>query len=116
MTTLEVLDDRLLGLVAADARCEQLVDGLLSSEGPIWVAESRYLLFSDIRHDRRCRWDDRDGFRVVAEGTNKGNGMTLDARGRLIVCEHVTSSLVRMDASGTGSGREVLASPTRGSS
>jgi gluconolactonase len=36
--------------------------------------------------------------------------MTLDAQGRLIVCEHVTSSVVRMDPDGTGSAREVLAS------
>jgi gluconolactonase len=36
--------------------------------------------------------------------------MTLDAEGRLIVCEHVTSSVVRMDPDGTGGGREVLAS------
>src|SRR6185312_9146702 len=41
--------------------------------------------------------------------SNKGNGMTLDADGRLIVCEHSTSSVVRMDPDGTGSGREVLA-------
>jgi gluconolactonase len=36
--------------------------------------------------------------------------MTLDAEGRLIVCEHSTSSVVRLDPDGTGSGREVLAS------
>jgi gluconolactonase len=35
--------------------------------------------------------------------------MTLDNDGRLIVCEHSTSSVVRMDPDGTGSGREVLA-------
>jgi gluconolactonase len=35
--------------------------------------------------------------------------MTLDNDGRLIVCEHSTSSVVRMDPDGAGSGREVLA-------
>src|SRR5207253_1864186 len=34
--------------------------------------------------------------------------------GRLIVCEHSTSSVVRMDADGTGSGREVLAGQYEG--
>jgi gluconolactonase len=41
--------------------------------------------------------------------------MTWDTDGRLIVCEHVTSSVVRMDPDGTGSGREVLASHYEGS-
>jgi gluconolactonase len=35
--------------------------------------------------------------------------MTIDNDGRLIVCEHVTSSVVRMDPDGRGGGREVLA-------
>ena len=112
--SLEILDDRMLSLVAEDVSCTQLADGLLSAEGPIWVKDDGYLLFSDIRHDRRCRWDGRDGFRVVAVGTNRANGMTLDAEGRLIVCEHATSSLVRMDADGTGAGRVVLASHYNG--
>ena len=40
--------------------------------------------------------------------------MTLDADGRLIVCEHSTSSLVRMDPDGKDTGREVLASHYEG--
>jgi gluconolactonase len=40
--------------------------------------------------------------------------MTLDADGRLIVCEHSTSSLVRMDPDGADTNREVLASHYEG--
>jgi gluconolactonase len=40
--------------------------------------------------------------------------MTFDLDGRLVVCEHVTSSVVRMDPSGTGEGREVIASHYEG--
>ena len=36
--------------------------------------------------------------------------MTLDASGRLIVCEHSTSTVVRMDADGTGRNRQILVS------
>jgi gluconolactonase len=90
--------------------CELLGTGFHSAEGPIWVAEGEYLLFSDIAGDNRRRWDERDGLRVVAQPTAKANGMTLDATGRLIVCEHVTSALVAMDADGSGTGRVVLAS------
>jgi gluconolactonase len=64
--------------------------------------------------DTRRRWDEQSGVQVVASPSNKGNGMTLDADGRLIVCEHATSSLVRMDPDGTGGGREVLATHFEG--
>jgi len=50
----------------------------------------------------------------VARPSNKGNGMTLDNDGRLVVCEHVTSSVVRMDPDGDGGGREVLATHYEG--
>jgi gluconolactonase len=64
--------------------------------------------------DVRRRWDQQSGVQEVANPSNKGNGMTFDNDGRLIVCEHVTSSVVRMDPDGTGSGREVLATHYEG--
>jgi gluconolactonase len=100
------------GLVEPNISCERLADGLRSAEGPVWVdRDGGYLLFSDIRNDRRCRWDERRGFRVVAQGTAKANGMTLDREGRLVVCEHTTSSLVKEHPDGT---RETLATHFRG--
>ena len=64
--------------------------------------------------DTRRRWDEQNGIEVIASPSNKGNGMTLDANGRLIVCEHSTSSLVRMDPDGKNTNREVLASHYEG--
>jgi gluconolactonase len=99
----------LLELVAEDAELEQLGTGFTFTEGPLWHTGG-YLLFSDMPGDVRRRWDESGGVTEVARPSNKGNGMTWDLEGRLVVCEHVTSSLVRMDPDGTGSGREVLAS------
>jgi gluconolactonase len=64
--------------------------------------------------DIRRRWSEADGVTEVANPSNKGNGMTYDAEGRLLVCEHVTSSLVRMDPDGKGGNREVIASHYEG--
>jgi gluconolactonase len=102
-----------LELVDEDAPVERLGTGFQFTEGPIWNPEG-FLLFSDMPGDVRRRWAEGDGVSEVANPSNKGNGMTLDAEGRLIVCEHVTSSVVRMDPDGTGSGREVLASHYEG--
>jgi gluconolactonase len=97
-----------LELVAQDAEVEQLGTGYVFTEGPLWHPDG-YLLFSDMPGDTRRRWTEDEGVTEVAKPSNKGNGMTWDLDGRLLVCEHVTSSLVRIDPDGTGSGREVLA-------
>jgi gluconolactonase len=106
----DVKSERLFDLVDREARVEKLATGFTFTEGPLWNKAGRYLLFSDMPADIRRRWTEDEGVVEVANPSNKGNGMTYDADGRLLVCEHGTSSLVRMDPDGTGSGREVLAS------
>jgi gluconolactonase len=96
-------------LIDEGAELEQLGTGCTFTEGPIWNPEGSFLLFSDMPGDTRRRWDEGTGFTEVASPSNKGNGMTIDLDGRLVVCEHATSSVVRMNPDGTGSGREVLA-------
>jgi gluconolactonase len=106
--------EQLHELIDGDAEAEQLGTGFTFTEGPIWNPGGQYLLFSDMPGDTRRRWDEQGGVREVAKPSNKGNGMTIDRQGRLIVCEHTTSSVVRMDPDGTGSGREVLATHYEG--
>jgi gluconolactonase len=102
-----------LELVDENAELERLGTGFTFTEGPIWNPDG-FLLFSDMPGDVRRRWDEQSGVSEVANPSNKGNGMTIDNDGRLVVCEHVTSSVVRMDPDGTGSGREVLATHYEG--
>ena len=102
--------EQLHELVDANAEVEQIGTGFTFTEGPIWNPAGRYLLFSDMPGDTRRRWDEQGGVTEIAKPSNKGNGMTLDADGRLLVCEHSTSSVVRIDPDGAGGGREVLAS------
>src|SRR4051812_21473667 len=103
-----------LELVDEDAEVERLGTGFTFTEGPIWNPAGGFLLFSDMPGDTRRRWEEGSGVREVAKPSNKGNGMTLDNEGRLVVCEHVTSSVVGMDPDGAGGGREVLASHYEG--
>jgi len=101
---------KLYELVDRGVQVEQLGTGFTFTEGPIWNPEGQFLLFSDMPGDTRRRWDESSGAKDLLSPSNKGNGMTLDADGRLLVCEHTTSSVVRMDPDGLGGGREVLAS------
>ena len=109
----QVKADAFLELVDESAEVEQLGTGFTFTEGPIWNPDG-FLLFSDMPGDVRRRWDPDAGVSEVANPSNKGNGMTIDNDGRLVVCEHVTSSVVRMDPDGRGGGREVLATHYEG--
>jgi len=109
--TVVVKADELEQLLDPDAEVERLATGFIFTEGPIWNAEGEFLLFSDMPGDVRRRWSERDGVEEVMRPANKCNGMVYDADGNLLVCEHVTSSLVREKPDGT---RETIASHFRG--
>ncbi len=89
---------------------ERIAHGFMFSEGPVWNPDG-YLLFSDMPGDKRRRWSPDEGVTVVRAPANKCNGMAYDQLGRLLVCEHSTSRLVREDDTG---GVEVLASSYEG--
>ena len=97
-------------LIEEHAPVRQLGTGFTFTEGPIWHPADQYLLFSDMPGDVRRRWD-KAGVREVTRPSNKGNGLTYDADLNLIICEHATSSLVRLRPDGR---REVLASHFEG--
>ena len=71
------------------------------AEGPVWIREGGYLLFSDINNDRRMRWDPAGGFSVDKQGTNRHNGLTRDRQGRLLACEHDGRRVTRIEADGS---------------
>jgi gluconolactonase len=87
-------------LIAADATLTQIGSGYVFTEGPVWHPVEQSLYFSDIPGDKRFRWTAASGVELVAAPTFKGNGMSLDIEGRLIVCEHNTSSVTRFHADG----------------
>jgi gluconolactonase len=94
-----VPDVDLADLVAGTAP-EAVASGFAYTEGPVWLAEASALLFHDIPSDRRLRWSERDGLQTVAQPTRKGNGMTLDREGRLLVCESAAHRVVRHEPDG----------------
>ncbi len=92
-------------LVDAAAEIERIATGFTFTEGPIWMPDGS-LHFSDVTGDKRRRWHPEQGVTILRDPSNKCNGMTIDNDGNLIVCEHVTSSVVRERPDGR---RETLA-------
>jgi gluconolactonase len=101
-----VRSEKLRELVDENAEVEQIATGFTFTEGPIWMPDGS-LHFSDMPADKRRRWHPEEGVTVLRDPSNKCNGMTLDNDGNLLVCEHVTSSVVR--ESPDGESRETLA-------
>jgi gluconolactonase len=104
---INVKSESLAELIDRDAQVERVATGFTFTEGPIWNKQGAFLLFSDMPGDVRRRWSEHDGVEEVMRPSNKCNGMVYDAEGNLLVCEHVTSSLVRERPDGT---RETIAS------
>ena len=103
--SVKVLSESVRDLVDEDAEVEQIATGFTFTEGPIWMPDGS-LHFSDMPGDKRRRWHPVEGVQVLRDPSNKCNGMTRDNDDNLIVCEHVTSSVVRERPDGT---RETLA-------
>lgn len=92
-------DTKLDALIAPDAKIEVLASGFTWAEGPIWVKEGNYLLFSDVPQNTVFKWNAKDGLTAFLKpsgftGAGKygdepgSNGLTIDRQGRLISAEH----------------------------
>ena len=87
--------DAIYDLVEEGSGVEQLATGFTFTEGPIWHPEEQVLYFSDMPADIRRKVTLDGTVTEVRNPSFKCNGMTLDHDLNLLVCEHVTSSLVR---------------------
>jgi gluconolactonase len=104
-------DARLDAVLSPDARIEVLATGFQWAEGPVWVREGEYLLFSDIPRNSIMKWTAAGGITlfmkpsgftgVVDYGREPGsNGLTLDPQGRLVACEHGDRRVSRLEKDG----------------
>ncbi|MBT5434819.1 MAG: SMP-30/gluconolactonase/LRE family protein [Alphaproteobacteria bacterium] len=113
MSIYHVADPRFHELVVADAAFETLAEGFRFTEGAAWHPDERHVTFSDIPSSRIHRWDAASGeTAVLRDPSNMTNGTCYDAQGRLLMCEHETSRVSRLEADGSIS---VLADSWQGS-
>lgn len=110
-------DPRLNALLAPDAKIEVLASGLDWTEGPVWVKDDGYLLFSVIPQNAIMKFQPGKGLSqfmkpagytgVVAYGAEPGsNGLAVDSKGRLVLCEHGDRRISRLEHEG---GKRTLA-------
>jgi len=98
--SVEIRDSRFASVVGNSVAVEKLATGFLFTEGPLWHARDRYLLFSDMPGDHLRRWSASGGVTTFRKPCGQSNGLAWDRDGRLIACEHAASRLTRTEANG----------------
>ncbi len=98
--TIEIRDPRMREVVGDSVAFDQLAAGCIFTEGPLWHPQGRYLLFSDMPGDHMRRWSATDGVTTFRQPSNKANGTAWDLQGRLLTCQHATSTLTRTEPDG----------------
>jgi gluconolactonase len=100
MTGVEIRDKRFESVVGPSVSFEKLVADCIFTEGPLWHTRKKYLLFSDMPGDHLRRWSEKGGVTTFRKPCNKSNGLAWDRQGRLLACEHASSSVTRTEADG----------------
>src|SRR5471030_822311 len=86
----------------ASASIERLAIGCRWNEGPVWLDDTRSLVWSDIPNNRMLRWDEETGaVSVFRKPSNNANGNTRDRQGRIVTCEHGGRRVTRTEHDGT---------------
>ncbi|MBU4609476.1 SMP-30/gluconolactonase/LRE family protein [Achromobacter sp. GG226] len=100
--SVQILDPSFARYRIYSSSVEQLASGFRWVEGPVWIADGRYLLFSDIPGNRILRWDETSGqTSVFRSPSNYSNGLGRDRQGRLLTCEHLTRRVTRTEYDGS---------------
>jgi gluconolactonase len=112
------LDPGIDSIVPLNPKIYKLADGFQFTEGPVWVRDGGYLLFSDPNANTIYKFkpspDNAPGeltvFRrpsgydasdVAEYGQPGSNGLTLDAKGRLTINEHGNHRVSRWEGDGS---------------
>jgi gluconolactonase len=105
--SIERFDPALDELLPPDTKIEEIGEGFAWSEGPVWIRDGGFLLFSDIPNNALMRWDAKDGVKpylkpagytgdVPRGGELGSNGLVLNRRGQLILCQHGDRRVARL--------------------
>jgi gluconolactonase len=106
---IERLDDEIDRIIPGNAVIEVLATGFDWSEGPVWVKDGNFLLFSDIPPNTVYKWSESDSIQLYLKpsgytgnqrrnGEPGSNGLLLDPQGRLVLCQHGDRRVAVMNA------------------
>ncbi|WP_270087725.1 SMP-30/gluconolactonase/LRE family protein [Sphingobacterium sp. SYP-B4668] len=106
--TIQVMHPDFKKIIAPTAKVELLADGMQWTEGPVWVKQGNYLLFSDPRLNTVYKWSLNNGLEKFLtpagyQGTDfyseepGTNGLLINKDGHLVACDHGNRRIVEID-------------------
>jgi gluconolactonase len=107
------LDPAVDAIVPPNPKIYKLAEGFKFTEGPIWVRDGGYLLFSDPNNNTIYKYTpdgqlavfrEKSGYAgtdIAEYGQPGSNGLTLDREGRLTINEHGNHRVTRLEKNGT---------------
>jgi len=108
------LDPALDQIVPPGAKLEKLGDGFVFLEGPVWMRNGGYLLFSNMPEANISKWTMDGKISPVIDLTKfiksssavdaenyLSNGLTFDREGRLVYCSQIGHAIMRIEKDGT---------------
>jgi len=92
----EIYDERALQVLNLDATIETLASGFDWLEGPVWVNDGQYLLFSDIPTHRVYRYKEGEGVNLYLADSGYSNGLLLNKQNELVLLQSRSRKVVKM--------------------
>jgi len=88
---------------------EIVAEGFDWSEGPLWLPDQSFLIFSDIPKNSIYQWSEEGGLKLYLRpagytgstprgGESGSNGLLLHSSGKLVLCQHGDRRMALMDA------------------
>ena len=108
-TRIEILDAEALSIIDSAAKIENLAEGYEWTEGPLYIADGDYIIFSDVPVNKIFKWKEGEGASLYLDSSGYSgrntpkkepgsNGLLLDNKGNLVLCQHGYRRVARMDA------------------
>ena len=107
---ISILDAEGQNLLDSTATIEVIAEGYKWTEGPVYVSDSDYLLFSDVPANRIYKWKQGNGASIYLEPSGYtgtipkekepgSNGLVIDKKGKLVLCQQGNRQIGRMKSS-----------------
>lgn len=105
--SIEILDDQALELIDMDAEIEVIGSGFEWTEGPLYIADGDYLLFSDIPNNKVFKIDEEGKISEYLHPSGYlgnctdcaepgSNGLLLSPQGELVLMQHGERQVAKM--------------------
>lgn len=106
---IEKLDGKLGTFIGEGSRPAIIAEGFDWTEGPLWLADRKMLIFSDIPPNSIYSWTEENGKQLYLKpsgytsdqervGEPGSNGLLLDKEGNLVLCQHGDRRMAKMNA------------------